>query len=133
MAVQDSQTQWFGFIRGYPRKAINMHGYFHIRIIIHLIPCVSKPYITDKLQKWDQVKKLEPQVFINPRFTCVLTSHPRDGHPTFVFAHFSASQKHQHNPMLRIMQFWQCLLLLQNNHPKIITKVIVEKSILYND
>lgn len=30
-------------------------------------------YITDKLQQWDQVKKLEPQVFINPRFTCVLT------------------------------------------------------------
>ena len=30
-------------------------------------------YITDKLQKWDQVKKLEPQVFIYPRFTCVLT------------------------------------------------------------
>ena len=58
---------------------------------------------------------------------------PRDGHPTFVFAHFSASQKHQNNPMLRIMQFWQFLLPLQNNHPKIITKVIVEKSILHND
>ena len=39
----------------------------------NLIPCVSKLYITDELQKWDQVKRLEPQVFINPRFTCVLT------------------------------------------------------------
>lgn len=117
---------WFGFIRGYPRKArkaINIHRYVHR----HIKPWVYKLYITDKLQKWDQVKRLEPQVFINPRFTCVLTSHPRGGHPACIRS--LNHHKNIHNPMLRIMQF--CF------HFKTITPKsspnIVEKSILHND